>query len=38
LPVVQIDETVIANGHPGTVSRALRERYVERSAEQAAAP
>jgi D-alanine transaminase len=28
-PVVQIDDAVIANGHPGTVSRALRQSYIE---------
>ena len=27
LPVVQIDEVVIANGHPGECARDLRDRY-----------
>jgi D-alanine transaminase len=32
-PVVQIDDKVIANGHPGSVSQALRRAYVEHSKE-----
>jgi D-alanine transaminase len=34
LPVVQIDDTVIANGHPGEVGRTLRQAYIEHAAEQ----
>jgi D-alanine transaminase len=28
-PVVQIDDKVIANGHPGSVARALRQGYID---------
>jgi D-alanine transaminase len=32
-PVVQIDDAVIANGHPGSVSQALRRSYTEHALE-----
>jgi branched-subunit amino acid aminotransferase/4-amino-4-deoxychorismate lyase len=28
MPVTQIDDRVVANGRPGTLSRLLREAYV----------
>lgn len=29
MPVVRIDDTTVANGHPGAISRALREKFHE---------
>jgi len=33
-PVTQIDDKVIANGKPGSISLKLRERYMRHMAEE----
>ena len=33
MPIVRIDDTIIANGHPGEVATALRAAYIQRAIE-----